>query len=346
MLMNEGGRGTGASMRRVAGVDVGGTFTDLLLHEAGPEGKSRVRLAKIPTTSANLADGVLAAIAQAGVAPSALDLIIHGTTTTTNALLERKVASVGLITTRGFRDTLELGRRTRPRAYGMTGTFDPLIPRERRLEVGERMDATGRVVVPLDEGQLGTAVRTLVAMGCESLVIHFLHAYANPAHELRAGEIARQLWPNHYVTLGHQLLSEFREYERGTTASVNAAVQPILDRYVRRLQSELQAQGFRRDLLVMNGNGGTVAGRVVAREAAKTIMSGPAAGVMAAAATLAQSGIRNAITYDMGGTSTDVALVHGGVPQVSAEIAIDYGLPIHVPMVDVKSVGAGGGSIA
>jgi N-methylhydantoinase A len=183
-------------------------------------------------------------------------------------------------------------------------------------------------------------------MGCESLVIHFLHAYANPAHELRAGEIARDLWPNEYVTLGHQLLSEFREYERGTTAAVNAAVQPILDRYVRRLQGELERQGFRRDLLVMNGNGGTVAARVVAREAAKTIMSGPASGVMAAAATLAQSDIRNAITYDMGGTSTDVALIHGGVPQVSAEITLDYGLPIHVPMVDVKSVGAGGGSIA
>ena len=183
-------------------------------------------------------------------------------------------------------------------------------------------------------------------MGCESLVIHFLHAYANPAHELRAGAIAGALWPNDYITLGHALLSEFREYERGTTASVNAAVQPILDRYVRRLQGELEAQGFKRDLLVMNGNGGTVAARLVAREAAKTIMSGPASGVMAAAATLAQSGVANAIAYDMGGTSTDVALIHGGVPQVSSEIAIDYGLPIHVPMVDVRSVGAGGGSIA
>src|SRR5262252_10123967 len=175
-------------MRRVAGVDVGGTFTDLLLHEAGPEGV-RVRLAKIPTTAANQADGVLAAIAKAAVAPSALDLIIHGTTTTTNAVLERKVARVGLVTTRGFRDTLELGRRTRPRAYGMTGTFEPLIPRERRLEIDERMDAAGEVVVPLHEGQLIDAVRTLLAMGCESLVIHFLHAYANPTHELKAGTI-------------------------------------------------------------------------------------------------------------------------------------------------------------
>jgi N-methylhydantoinase A len=332
-------------MRRVAGIDVGGTFTDLLLYEIGPAG-GHVRLAKIPTTAANQADGVLAAIGEAGANPSDLDLVIHGTTTTTNAVLERKVAKVGLVTTRGFRDALELGRRTRPKPYGMTGGFEPLIPRELRLEIDERMDATGRVVTPLDEAQLKAAVVQLIAMGCESLVIHFLHAYANPAHELRAGEKARQLWPNEYVTLGHALLSEFREYERGTTASVNAGVQPILDRYVRRLQGELEARGFRRDLLVMNGNGGTVSARVVARDAAKTIMSGPASGVMAAAATLAQSNVKNAITYDMGGTSTDVALIHGGVPQVSSEITIDYGLPIHVPMVDVKSVGAGGGSIA
>jgi N-methylhydantoinase A len=332
-------------MRRVVGIDVGGTFTDLLLYETGSEG-GRIGLAKIPTTAANQAAGVLQAIAAAGVAPADLDLIIHGTTATTNAVLERKVAKVGLITTSGFRDSLELGRRTRPKPYGMTGTFEPLVPRELRLEVAERMNARGEVVTPLDEPALAAAVRTLVAAGCESLVIHFLHSYANPAHEIRAGEIARALWPNAYVTLGHALLSEFREYERGTTASVNAAVQPILDRYVQRLQGELEAQGFRRDLLVMNGNGGTVSARVVAREAAKTIMSGPASGVMAASATLAQSGIANAITYDMGGTSTDVALIHGGVPQVSAELTIDYGLPIHVPMVDVRSIGAGGGSIA
>jgi N-methylhydantoinase A len=208
------------------------------------------------------------------------------------------------------------------------------------------MDAHGHVVRPLDEAAVAGAARALLAQGCESVVIHFLHAYANPAHELRAGAIVRALWPNAYVTLGHELLSEYREYERGTTASVNAAVQPILDRYVRRLQGKLETRGFGRDLLVMNGNGGTVSSRLVARDAAKTVMSGPASGVIAAAATLAQSGLGNAVTYDMGGTSTDVALIHGGVPEVSSELAIAYGLPIHVPMVDVRSVGAGGGSIA
>ena len=329
-------------MRVVAGIDVGGTFTDLLLQEAD----GSVRLAKVPTTTPNQADGVLAAIAAAGATPAGLDLIIHGTTATTNAVLERKLSRVGLITTAGFRDVLELGRRTRPHPYGLTGSFAPLVPREFRREVPERMDARGAVRIPLDEEAVAREVRALLAAGCESLVIHFLHAYANPVHEARAGEIARALWPNAYVTLGHELLSEFREYERGTTASVNAAVQPVLDRYLQRLQAKLAEAGHRRDLLVMNGNGGTVPARLVAREAAKTVMSGPASGVMAAAATLAQSGLTNAITYDMGGTSTDVALIAGGVPEVSAELSIAYGLPIHLPMVDVRTVGAGGGSIA
>jgi N-methylhydantoinase A len=332
-------------VRRLVGIDVGGTFTDLILQETDASG-TRVRLAKVPTSLPNQADGVMAAIAATGVAPSELDLIVHGTTATTNAVLERKVATVGLITTRGFRDTLELGRRTRPKPYGLFGTFEPLIPRDRRLEVTERLEASGAVRDALDEAEVIAAVERLLAMGCESLVIHFLHSYANPAHELRAGEIAAARWPNGFITLGHQLLSEYREYERGTTAAVNAAVQPILERYLNRLQADLKAKGFRRDLLVMNGNGGTVSARLVAREAAKTVMSGPASGVMAAAATLARAGVANAVTYDMGGTSTDVALIHGGTPEVSAELTLDYGLPIHVPMVDVRTVGAGGGSLA
>src|SRR3954451_13283736 len=291
-------------VRRVAGIDVGGTFTNLLIHEAGPDGAS-VRLAKVPTSAGNQAQGVLDALERAGVSPADIDLVIHGTTTTTNAVLERKTARVGLITTRGFRDTLELGRRTRPKNYGLTGTFEPLIPRELRLEVSERMSARGEVLTPLDEAEVKTSIEALLAAGCEALVIHFLHSYANPAHERRAGEIAQKIWPNDYVTLGHKLLSEFREYERGTTASVNAAVQPILDRYISRLLGDLEAEGFRRDLLVMNGNGGTVSARLVAREAAKTVMSGPASGVTAAATILKQSGHTNAITYDMGGTSTD-----------------------------------------
>jgi N-methylhydantoinase A len=327
----------------VAGVDVGGTFTDLVVFDPATGG---VRLAKVPTTLPNQAGGVLAAFDAAGADLAALDLIVHGTTTTTNAVLERQLAKTGIITTAGFRDVLELGRRTRPQAYGMAGRFVPIIPRDLRLEVPERMDAWGRVITPLDEKAFRNAVAALQQMGCEALVIHFLHAYANPAHELRAGEIARETWPNPYVTLGHALLSEAREYERGVTAAVNASVQPVLERYVSRLAGELKARGYARDLLVMNGNGGMVAAQHVAQEAVKTVMSGPASGVMAAVATGRRAGMPDLLTYDMGGTSTDVAMIRGGVAPVSNEIEVEYAMPIHVPMVDVRTVGAGGGSIA
>ncbi|MEZ5670704.1 MAG: hydantoinase/oxoprolinase family protein [Alphaproteobacteria bacterium] len=326
----------------IAGVDVGGTFTDLVL--IGADGS--VRLAKTPTTADNQAGGVLDALDQAGAVLADTDLIVHGTTTTTNAVLERKLARTGMITTRGFRDVIEVGRRTRPQPYGMTGRFVPVIPRDLRLEVTERVDATGAVLQKLAEDEVRACARALLARGCEALVVHFLHAYANPEHERLAAQIAAEVWPNAYITAGHALLSEFREFERGVTASVNAAVQPILDRYVSRLQAELTARGFRRDLLVMNGNGGMVPARDVAREAAKTVMSGPASGVMAAAYTCKRAGIADVITYDMGGTSSDVAVIRGGVPAVSGELEIEYAMPIHVPMVDVHTIGSGGGSIA
>ena len=327
----------------MAGIDVGGTFTDLVELDAGT---GQVRLAKVPTTPDNQAFGVMHSLAAADCELTALDLIVHGTTTTTNAVLERKLSRTGLITTRGFRDVLELGRRTRPQPYGMTGQFVPLIPRDLRLEVPERMDADGNTLVPLDEGAVEVAAQRLIRAGCEAVVVHFLHAYANPAHELRAAEILRGVWPTGHVTLAHAILSEAREYERGVTAAVNASVQPILTRYVSRLTEELSAGGYRGDLLVMNGNGGMVSARNVAQDAAKTVMSGPASGVMAAAFTGRAAGMDDLITYDMGGTSTDVAMVRGAEPAVSNEIEIEYAMPIHVPMVDVRTVGAGGGSIA
>jgi len=330
-------------MAWIVGIDVGGTFTDLIGIEPG---KGLVALAKVPTTVENQAFGVLAALDKAGIALADTQTIVHGTTTTTNALLERKVAKVGLITTKGFRDSLELGRRTRPTAYGLTGHFEPLVPRQWRLEVPERVDAEGGVVTPLDEAAFRKAVLELKQAGCEALVIHFLHSYINQSHEKRALEIAAELWPNGYITAGHELLSEYREYERGTTACVNASVQPVLHRYIERLDGELKRRGFGRDLLVMQGNGGTIAASIVAEAAVNTVMSGPASGVMAAAYTARAAGLPNVITYDMGGTSSDVGLIQDGVPQVSSELELEYALPIHVPMVDVHTIGAGGGSIA
>ncbi|HZQ01515.1 MAG TPA: hydantoinase/oxoprolinase family protein [Reyranella sp.] len=326
-----------------AGIDVGGTFTDLLAVDTA---KGTVHLAKVPTTLDNQAVGFMAALASAGIDPAALQAVVHGTTTTTNALLERKIAQVGLITTKGFRDVLELGRRTRPQPYGLRGTFHPLIDRELRLEVSERMDADGKVLTPLDEQAVGEAAKHLQALGCEAVVIHFLHSYINPAHERRAAEIVRGLWPNPYVTAGHAILSEYREFERGVTAAVNASVQPVLDRYLTRLRTELGGKGFDRDILVMQGNGGTISSSLIAHAAVNTVMSGPASGVMAAAYTGRACGQENLITYDMGGTSTDVGLIEDAVPQVSGELELEYAMPIHVPMVDVHTIGAGGGSIA
>jgi N-methylhydantoinase A len=330
-------------MNRIAGIDVGGTFTDLVLID---EDSGEVRLAKVPTTVENQAFGVLEALGQTGATLGELAAIVHGTTTTTNAMLERKTARVGLITTRGFRDVLELGRRTRPKPYGLIGSFRPLVERELRLEVGERIDADGAIVHPLHEGDVEWAARTLLELGAEAVVIHFLHSYINPAHEQRAAEIVRGIWPNRYVTAGHTIISEYREYERGVTAAVNAAIQPVLHRYIERLAGELAQRGFERELLVMQGNGGTVAAGIVAEHAVNTVMSGPASGVIAAAYTGVQSGFPNIVTYDMGGTSSDVALIQDGLPQVSTELELEYAMPIHVPMVDVHTIGAGGGSIA
>ncbi|SDV49488.1 hydantoinase/oxoprolinase family protein [Chitinasiproducens palmae] len=330
-------------MTITVGIDVGGTFTDLILMD---EATGEARLSKVPTTLDNQAFGVLQALRNTGVPLAQVDSIVHGTTTTTNAVLERKLSRVGMVTTRGFRDVLELGRRTRPQAYGLKGQFQPLIEREDRLEVDERMDARGEIVTPLDHAQFVAALRALQARGVEALFIHFLHSYVNPAHEREALALAREHWHNAYVTAGHQIISEFREFERGTAGAVNAAVQPILDRYIERLQSELTASGFRSDLLVMQGNGGTVSSRTVSRAAVNTVMSGPASGVMAAAYAGRLAGLPNLITYDMGGTSTDVALIEDGLPKVSSELELEYGMPIHVPMVDVHTVGAGGGSIA
>ena len=328
---------------KIAGVDVGGTFTDLILMDEAGGG---IRVAKVPTTTENQAFGVLSALEQTQVPLDQVRTIIHGTTATTNAMLERKISAAGLITTKGFRDVIELGRRTRPQPYGLKGWFEPLIPRERRFEVSERVSAEGEVLIPLDEDEVRAAAKALIEAGCESLVIHFLHGYLNPAHEARAAEIAAEVWPNAYITMGHAILSEYREYERGVTASVNACIQPVLDRYISRLRDGLSERGYGHDLLVMQGNGGTVSSTIVAEAAVKTVMSGPASGVMAAAYTATAAGIPDVITYDMGGTSCDVGLIRDGIPQVSSELELEYAMPIHVPMVDVHTIGAGGGSVA
>ena len=330
-------------MTQIVGVDVGGTFTDLVFFDTENES---VNIAKVLSTPENQAFGVMQALESAGVSLKTLNSVIHGTTVTTNALLERKISRVGLITTQGFRDVLELGRRTRPKPYGMTGSFECIISRELRLEVRERIDCDGEIVETLNEADVRKAVEQLLKSGVEAVIIHFLHSYKNDIHERKTEEIVQDLWPNRFITRGSALVSEYREYERGTTAAINAAIQPVLNHYIERLQQNLKEEGYSKDLLVMQGNGGTVSSNIVSKDAVKTVMSGPASGVMAAAYTASQSGFNRVVTYDMGGTSCDVGLIVNGIPQVTSELEIEYAMPIHVPMVDVHTIGAGGGSLS
>lgn len=328
---------------RTLGIDVGGTFTDLLVvdDEAGD-----IRFSKISSTPADQSVGILTGIGALTSDGVHFDEIVHGTTVATNAILERKGAVCGLITTRGFRDILELGRRTRPQTYGMYGYFDPIIPRDLRLEVDERIDAEGNVVTPLNEEHVAEAAEALLELGCEALVIHFLHAYKNADHEERAAEIARRIWPNEYVCTGSGTLREFREFERGSTTALNAFVQPVMARYLNNLSGGLRDVGYMRELHLTQGNGGMMSAREAVTMPVHTVMSGPAAGAIAAAVTASAAGFENVITCDMGGTSFDVAVIKGGTPTISNEKDIDYSVPIRVPMIDVHTIGAGGGSIA
>jgi N-methylhydantoinase A len=325
------------------GVDVGGTFTDLLALD--PQ-RGVYRVAKVPSTPADQSVGFIAGLVALQTDLDTVAALVHGTTVATNAVLERKGARCGLITTAGFRDVLELGRRTRPNPYGMTGSFEALIPRDLRAEVPERIDAAGHVLTPLDEMAVRQAMHRLRENGAEALVIHFIHAYANPAHERRCGDIAREIWPNRFVTLGSDILREVREFERGSTAALNGYVQPVVSRYLGRLSQNLHGAGLSNQLLVMQGNGGMMAANMAVDLAVHTVMSGPAAGAIAAARIGVQAGYPNLVACDMGGTSFDVSLIAAGEPALSAEKDIAYGVPLRVPLVDIHTIGAGGGSIA
>ncbi|HBS51288.1 MAG TPA: hypothetical protein DEA05_14940, partial [Rhodobacteraceae bacterium] len=238
------------------------------------------------------------------------------------------------------------GRRTRPNAYGLSGNFEPLIERRFRREVTERVDAQGRVVTELDEDELRAAISGLIEDGVESLAIHFLHSYVNAEHEARAVAIAREMWPNAHVIAGHEIIREVREFERGSTAAIHASIAPIVGQYITRVADRLRDSGFAHELLIMQANGGMMSSRLIGDHAAHTVMSGPAGGVLAAAQIARAAGFDKIITGDMGGTSFDVALVVGGEPVITAEKDLAYGVPIRIPMIDMHTVGAGGGSLA
>ncbi|MFG1345560.1 hydantoinase/oxoprolinase family protein [Xanthobacter autotrophicus DSM 431] len=325
------------------GVDIGGTFTDTICIDSE---NGEVRLSKVPSTPENQATGFLNGLSATQIAFPAISWLVHGTTVGTNATLERNGADCGLITTRGFRDILELGRRERPQLYGLFGEFEPLIPRDRRIEIGGRMNARGEIVEDMDDREVEEAIRALQARGCESLLIGFLHSYANPVHEERAAAIAARLWHNPYITTSSDILGEFREVERFGTAAVNAYIQPKIHRYVSRLRDSLREAGVPRDLVIMQANGGIMSVDAACRRSVSTVLSGPAAGVIAASYISDLAGYKNVITCDMGGTSFDVGMIVKGEPIVTSDRDLGFGLPMRIPIIDIHTIGAGGGSIA
>ncbi|MBI2886950.1 MAG: hydantoinase/oxoprolinase family protein [Chloroflexi bacterium] len=317
------------------GVDIGGTFTDFVLVSG-----SRLTIHKVPSTPADHAEAFLAGLRELGDAAQG-EAIVHGTTVATNALLERRGARTALVTTRGFRDVLAIGRQTRPALYALEPRRPaPLVPRELRFEVDERVDHQGRVLQPLDTASLGGILQALRQQGVESVAVCLLFSFLHPEHERQVAEVLRAA--GFSVSPSYLVLPEFREYERTSATVVNAYVSPIMERYLDHLEQQLPAQGG--PLRVMQSNGGIITAGAAKAAAARTVLSGPAAGVVGAAYVGGLAGFMDIISFDMGGTSTDVALVPGRLRETTeAEVG---GVPIRLPMLDIHTVGAGGGSIA
>ncbi len=328
---------------KMVGVDVGGTFTDVFVLD---EAAGTAEVSKVPTTRPDQAGGFLAGIR--GRVPQLADLsvVVHGTTAGTNALLERKGAKAGVITTAGLHDVLEMRRRDRPRTWGLRGDFQPIVPRDLRLEVPERTLADGTVRTSVDLDAVCEAARMLLAQGCEAIAILFANAYANPANEAAAAGAVRALWPNPHVTASHEILPEIREFERFSTTALNAYLQPEVAGYLNRLETALRDGGFDGEFLLVQSNGGVMGVDTACRRPVRTALSGPAAGVIAAAHIATSAGFENVVTGDMGGTSFDVALIAGGESVLSPQTSIDFGLVIRQPMIEIATIGAGGGSIA
>jgi N-methylhydantoinase A len=325
------------------GIDVGGTFTDLFAYD---EETGATVSAKVLTTVDNQARGVLQSIRAAEVDLAGVGFLAHGTTTGTNALIERKGPRTGLLTTEGFRDVLEIMRTDRASGYDLHWRKPtPFVPRRLRREVRERMLADGTVEVPLDEEGARAAIAGLRDAEVEAIAVSLLHAYANPAHERRLLELIEEVAPGTAVSLSSEVNAELREFERTNTVVIDAYIKPIMVRYIRRLVDELGRGGLAGRLFLMQGSGGMFTADRACEKPIGTLSSGPAAGAIAAAKIARAAGLPDVVTFDVGGTSTDVSLIHGGEPYLNTQKQVEWGLPARVPMIDVESVGAGGGSI-
>ena len=329
------------------GVDVGGTFTDFTLLD---EADGAVRFFKVESTpsdpSAAIEDGLRQMLDGGGLAAAKVGYLGHGTTVATNIVIERRGATTGLLTTRGFRDVLELGRQARPSIYDYRiAKPEPLVPRERRFEVAERIGPDGEVLTPIDERQLEDAVRALAAARVESVAICFLHSYRAPEHERRAKAAVERLLPGAYVSVSSEILPEFREFERVSTTAVNAFIGPRMGAYLERFRGRVRGLGIPVEPYTIHSNGGLMSVDTVRACPVRSCVSGPAAGVVGATEIGRVAGFANLITFDVGGTSTDVSLIHGSEPLYTGNRLV-AGYPVKTPMLDIQVIGAGGGSIA
>jgi N-methylhydantoinase A len=328
------------------GVDVGGTFTDIV----GIDELGKVFFAKTPSTPQDQSIGVVTGIQRIltdlNLLAESVKGVAHGTTVATNTLLERNGAVTALITTKGFRDVLHIGRQSRPQLYDLHARRpDPLVPRYLRREVSERSLHTGVVLVQLDEEELRKIVRELLAEGVQSIAVCFLHSYANATNEQRALEVIKQEAPHILVSVSNDILPEFREFERMNTTVINAYVQPRMDNYISQLTKHIIEAGVKAPLTIMKSTGGMMTDAVAASKSVNTLLSGPAGGVLAAKFLANTTEYKNLITGDMGGTSFDVAVIQNGQVEISNEGIIE-GFPVMFPHIDITTIGAGGGSIA
>jgi N-methylhydantoinase A len=329
------------------GIDTGGTFTDLVLCDLAVR---EYTYHKLPTVTADPAQGVLNGIAEilalARKSPDLVEFLVLGTTLATNAVLEGKCAPTAMITTAGFGDVLELARQRRPHYFNLD-VMKPIPPalRECRMEVRERIAQDGSVVTALAEEDVRHAIQALRGKNVEALAICMMHSYANPAHEQRTLEIAREMWPDAYFCASSDVLPEFREYERFATTAVNASLMPVMDRYLERIERGISELGIKVGLRVMQSNGGAVTPAAVRRTPVNTFFSGPAGGVVGCVGLGAHLGIDDMISLDVGGTSTDVCLIQGGEP-AKKDLREISGFPVRTRTIDLHTIGAGGGSIA
>jgi N-methylhydantoinase A len=340
------------SQLRVAS-DVGGTFTDSIAYDGATR---RITVSKVSTTPVNRAlgtvEGLKRALALQGKSGSEVDYVGHGMTTTTNAVIQRKGARTAFLTNRGFRDLLLIGRQNRPSLFDIDVVRPaPLVPRELCFTVAGRMDATGRELEPLDESALAGIAAEMRALSVEALAILFLHSYANPAHELRAKAVLEDLLPGIVVCASTEIVSEFREYERGSTAVLNAYLRPVMDVYLASLAGLLRDAGnglglaAEKPIMVMEAAGGLMTLEGARAKPVHTVLSGPAGGVVASAHVAALAGVPDIITMDIGGTSTDISLIRNGRPAITRDARLET-VPIRLPVIDINAIGAGGGSIA